>query len=118
MYKNFFTLVKRNGGCGVIVNGKLYIWGRERDRIKLGFEFLRNDPNFRDIRECVSFPGPEPKQESDEYCYCTNDEYDLKEGLWRHRMTHAKTMDDFPLFGRGCMQHGRNKWQLVCLLRL
>ena len=101
-YKDSFTLVKRNGGCGVIVNGKLYVWGGEGDRIKLGFEFLRNDPNFRDIKECVSFPEPEPKQENDDYYYCTIDEYDLREGLWRHRMTHTNTMDDLPLFGRGC----------------
>ena len=101
-YKNYFTLEKRNGGCGVIVNGKLYVWGGEGDRIKRGFEFLRNDPNFRDIRESVSYPEPEPVQENDKYCYCTIDEYDLKEGVWRHRMTHADSMDDLPLFGRGC----------------
>ena len=102
LYKSYFTLEKRNGGCGVIVNDKLYVWGGEGDRIKRGFEFLRNDPNFRDIKECVSYPEPEPAQENDEYCYCTIDEYDLREGLWRHRMTHANNMDDFPLFGRGC----------------
>ena len=102
MYKDSFTLQKRNGGCGVILNGKLYVWGGEGDRIKLGFEFLRNDPNFRDIKECVSFPEPEPAKENDDYRYCTIDEYDLKEGLWRHRMTRAKNKEDFPLFGRGC----------------
>ena len=102
IYKDSFSLEKRNGACGVIVNGKLYVWGGEGDRIKLGFEFLRNDPNFRDIKECVSFPEPEPKQQDDDYYYCTIDEYDLKEGLWRHRNTHAKSLDEFPLFGRGC----------------
>ena len=102
-YKDPFTLHKRNGGCGVILGDKFYVWGGEGDRIKRGFEFLQNDPNFSGgLRECVSYPEPEPPQENDEYYYCTIDEYDLREGLWRHRMTHANSMDDFPLFGRGC----------------
>jgi len=102
VYKDSFTLHKRNGGCGIIIGSKFYVWGGEGDRIKAGFEFLRNDPNFRSIRECVSYPEPEPVKENDDYCYCTIDEYDLREGLWRHRMTRAHSMDDFPLFGRGC----------------
>ena len=98
-----FILHKRNGGCGVILDDKFYVWGGEGDRVKKGFEFLEKDPNFSGgIRECVSYPEPEPKQENDKYCYCTIDKYDLKEGIWQHRMTHAYSMDDFPLFGRGC----------------
>ena len=70
--------------CGIIVNGKMYVWGGKGDRIKRGFEFLRNDPNFCDIRESISYPEPEPIQENDKYCYCTIDKYDLKEGIWQH----------------------------------
>ena len=103
-YKDSFTLHKRNGPCGVVYGRKFYVWGGEGDRIKAGYEFLQHDPNFRNliIRECVTFPEPEPAQNNDEYCYCTIDEYDLEEGMWRHRITRANSMEDFPLFGRGC----------------
>jgi len=101
-YKDSFTLYKRNGPCGVVYGRKFYVWGGEGDRIKVGYEFLQNDPNFRNIREVVSYPEPEPAQDNDKYCYCTIDEYDIEEGVWRHRMTRADSMEDFPLFGRGC----------------
>ncbi|XP_065887597.1 kelch domain-containing protein 2-like [Dysidea avara] len=101
-YKDTFKLYRRNGPCGVVNDRKFYVWGGEGDRIKAGYEFLQNDPNFSSIRESVTFPEPEPTQDSDNYCYCTIDEYDLEEGVWRHRMTRADGMEDFPLFGRGC----------------
>jgi len=101
-YKDSFTLYCRNGPCGVVYGRKFYVWGGEGDRIKKGYEFLQNDPNFSNIRESVTYPEPELAEEDDKYCYCTIDEYDLEEGEWRHRMTRADSMEDFPLFGRGC----------------
>ena len=101
-YKDPFTMTKKNGPCGVIYNQKLYVWGGEGDRVKAGYEFLLQDPVLRTIREIVSYPEPEPAEDDDSYCYCTIDEYDLEEGVWRHKMTRADSMEDFPLFGRGC----------------
>ncbi|XP_065887505.1 kelch domain-containing protein 1-like isoform X2 [Dysidea avara] len=101
-YKDPFTMHVKNGPCGVIYGKKLYIWGGEGDRIKADYGFLLQDPALRTIREIVSYPEPEPAQDNDEYCYCTIDEYDLEEGVWRHRLTRADSMEDFPLFGRGC----------------
>ena len=94
------NIYRRNGGCGVVAEGKLYVWGGE------GAEQRLLEPDSEEEEEDINFYKAQgngiwcvtvlPPPRITDYPF---DVYDMHKCTW----SRQKTMGDVPLLGLGIL---------------